>query len=84
MAQPFDLDAYLDRINYKGPRTPTYDTLAGILGAHIASIPFESFDVLLGRPIRLDPRRPPGQDRHAAAAAAIASSTGSLMYAAAR
>ncbi len=55
MAQPFDLDAYLDRINYKGPRTPTYDTLAGILGAHIASIPFESFDVLLGRPIRLDP-----------------------------
>ena len=29
--------------------------LADILRAHIASIPFESFDVLLGRPIRLDP-----------------------------
>lgn len=55
MAQPFDLDAYLARIAYKGPRSPTYDTLAGILRAHIASIPFESFDVLLGRPIRLDP-----------------------------
>jgi len=54
MAQPFDLNAYLARINYKGPRTPTYDALAGILRAHIASIPFESFDVLLGRPIRLD------------------------------
>src|SRR6266851_5167504 len=55
MAQPLDLDAYLARINYSGPRTPTYDTLAGILRAHTASIPFESFDVLLGRPIRLDP-----------------------------
>jgi N-hydroxyarylamine O-acetyltransferase len=55
MAQPLDLDAYLARINYTGPRTPTYEALAGILRAHIASIPFESFDVLLGRPIRLDP-----------------------------
>lgn len=55
MAQPFDLDAYLARIGYAGPRTHSYATLAGILGAHIARIPFESFDVLLGRPIRLDP-----------------------------
>ena len=55
MAQPLDLDAYLARINYAGPRTATFDALAGILRAHIASIPFESFDVLLGRPIRLDP-----------------------------
>lgn len=55
MAQLLDLDAYLARINYAGARTPTYDTLTGILRAHIANIPFESFDVLLGRPIRLDP-----------------------------
>lgn len=55
MAQPLDLAAYLARINYAGPRTATYDTLGGILRAHIASIPFESFDVLLGRPVRLDP-----------------------------
>jgi N-hydroxyarylamine O-acetyltransferase len=55
MSHPFDLDAYLARIKYTGPRTRTYDTLAGVLGAHIAAIPFESFDVLLGRPIRLDP-----------------------------
>ena len=54
MAQPFDLDAYLARIGYTGPRTPSYETLAGLLQAHLASIPFESFDVLLGRPIRLD------------------------------
>ena len=55
MAQPLDLDAYLARIGYAGPRCVTYDTLAGIVRAHTASIPFESFDVLLGRPIRLDP-----------------------------
>jgi N-hydroxyarylamine O-acetyltransferase len=55
MAQPLDLDAYLARINYSGPRTPTYDTVAAILRDHTANIPFESFDVLLGRPIRLDP-----------------------------
>ena len=55
MAQPLDLDAYLARINYHGPRTPTYETLANILSSHVAHIPFESFDVLLGRPIRLDP-----------------------------
>ena len=55
MAQHLDLDAYMARINYTGARTPTYDTLTGILRAHVANIPFESFDVLLGRPIRLDP-----------------------------
>jgi N-hydroxyarylamine O-acetyltransferase len=55
MAQSFDLDAYFARISYTGPRAPTFDTVAGILRAHIASIPFESFDCLLGRPIRLDP-----------------------------
>jgi N-hydroxyarylamine O-acetyltransferase len=55
MTQPLDVDAYLGRIGYVGPRTPTYDTLTGILGAHLGAIPFESFDVLLGRPIRLDP-----------------------------
>jgi N-hydroxyarylamine O-acetyltransferase len=55
MLQSLNLNAYLARIKYAGPRTPTYETLAGILRAHIAGIPFESFDVLLGRPIRLDP-----------------------------
>ena len=45
MATPLDLDAYLERIKYTGSRKPTYDALTGILQAHIASIPFESFDV---------------------------------------
>lgn len=54
MANTFDLDAYLARIGYAGPRTPTYETLAGILPGHIANIPFEIFDIHLGRPFRLD------------------------------
>ena|SRR5271165_2006050 len=32
-----------------------FDTLAAILRDPTANIPFESFDVLLGRPVRLDP-----------------------------
>jgi N-hydroxyarylamine O-acetyltransferase len=55
MAQNLDLDAYLARIHYSGPRTQTYDTLAAVLRDHTANIPFENFDVLLGRPIRLNP-----------------------------
>jgi N-hydroxyarylamine O-acetyltransferase len=50
-----DLSAYFARISYSGPREPTLATLRGIVGAHATSIPFENLDVLLGRPIRLDP-----------------------------
>ncbi|MBC9879076.1 arylamine N-acetyltransferase [Bradyrhizobium sp. INPA01-394B] len=49
-----DLDAYFARIHYSGSRSPTYETLAAVLRGHTANIPFESFDVLLGRPVRLD------------------------------
>lgn len=49
-----DLDAYLARIGHTGPRTPTRDTLAGILRAQVQTIPFENLDVLLERPIRTD------------------------------
>lgn len=49
-----DLDAYLDRIGYRGPLAPTRDALAGIMRAHIKSIPFENLDVQLGRPITGD------------------------------
>jgi N-hydroxyarylamine O-acetyltransferase len=50
-----DLSAYFARISYAGPREPTLAALRGIVGAHATSIPFENLDVLLGRPIRLDP-----------------------------
>ena len=54
MGDSFDLEAYFERVNWRGPTAPTYATLAGLLGAHMAHIPFENFDVLLGRGVRLD------------------------------
>lgn len=54
MAETLDLDAYLARIGWHGPRAPTAEVLDGVLAAHMAAIPFENLDVLLGRPIRLD------------------------------
>ena len=43
-----------DRIQWGGSTRPNYETLAGVLRAHMSSIPFENSIVLLGRPIRLD------------------------------
>lgn len=50
----FDLDGYLGRIGWNGPRQPSLDVLCGVLRAHMGSIPFENLDVLLGRGVRLD------------------------------
>lgn len=50
-----DLDAYFARIGYRGPRTPTLETLRALHELHPAAIPFEAMDVLLGRGIDLDP-----------------------------
>jgi N-hydroxyarylamine O-acetyltransferase len=50
----FDLHAYLQRIAWRGDVSPTYDTLAALLRSHMAAIPFENLDVLLGRRVRLD------------------------------
>jgi N-hydroxyarylamine O-acetyltransferase len=54
MAASLDLEAYLERIQWSGPKRATWDTLAALLDAHMSRIPFENLDVLLGRPIRLD------------------------------
>ena len=48
------LDAYFDRIRWGGSTGPTFETLAGVLLAHMSAIPFENVDVILGRGIRLD------------------------------
>jgi N-hydroxyarylamine O-acetyltransferase len=50
-----DLDAYFARTGYTGPRTPTLETLHGLVRAHVQTIPFENLDVLLGKPIELEP-----------------------------
>src|SRR6185369_9612361 len=51
----FDVDAYLARIGYSGPRVPTLPVLHALTAAHTQTIPFENLDVLLGRPIDLQP-----------------------------
>ncbi|MDH4573691.1 arylamine N-acetyltransferase family protein [Salinicola acroporae] len=50
-----DLSAYLKRIGLSGALPPTLGTLRSIMAHHMASIPFEAIDVLLGREISLDP-----------------------------
>lgn len=54
MPSEFDLDAYLARIGYAGPRTATLDTLEAVHALHPAAIPFENLNPLLGWPVSLD------------------------------
>ena len=50
----FNLDTYLARIGWTGPRVPTLDTLEVLTRAHMSAIPFENLDVLLGRGVAVD------------------------------
>jgi N-hydroxyarylamine O-acetyltransferase len=47
------IDAYLDRIGYGGPLTPTAETLRQLHRAHMLAVPFENLDIPLGNPIVL-------------------------------
>jgi N-hydroxyarylamine O-acetyltransferase len=49
-----DLDPYLARTGYRGPRESTLPVLTGLHAAHLAAIPFENLDILLGRKVALD------------------------------
>ncbi len=51
-----NVDAYLRRLNYYGPRTPALETLHALHRAHLLAVPFENLDIHLGRPIVLDER----------------------------
>jgi N-hydroxyarylamine O-acetyltransferase len=51
---PFDLHAYLNRIGYGGPHSPTLETLQSLHALHPAAIPFENLNPLLGWPVALD------------------------------
>ncbi len=53
-AGALDLEAYLTRIDYSGTRDATAETLRQLHRAHVAHIPFENLDILLGKSIRLD------------------------------
>lgn len=50
-----DLKAYLERIGYRGRPAPDLATLDALAAAHIAAIPFENLDPLLGVPVVLTP-----------------------------
>lgn len=46
-----EIGAYFDRIGQHPPRAPTLDSLAALMRAHAAAVPFENLDVQLGRPL---------------------------------
>jgi arylamine N-acetyltransferase len=50
----FDQNAWLARIGYSGPVTPTLETLNRLIFAHSQSIAYETLDIMLGRPPKLD------------------------------
>jgi N-hydroxyarylamine O-acetyltransferase len=50
----FDVDGWLSRICYSGPREPTLSSLRGLVAAHSAALPFENIDPFLGRVPKLD------------------------------
>jgi N-hydroxyarylamine O-acetyltransferase len=54
MSVQFDQKAWLARIGYSGPLTPTLETLNRLIFAHSHSIPYETLDIMLGRPPKLD------------------------------
>ena len=49
-----DVDAYLRRIEYDGPRQPSRATLRSLHRQHLFTVPFENLDIPLGTPIVLD------------------------------
>jgi N-hydroxyarylamine O-acetyltransferase len=54
MTAAIDLDAYCERIGFRGDRAPTLETLRAIHVLHPQSIPFENLNPLLRLPVRLD------------------------------
>jgi N-hydroxyarylamine O-acetyltransferase len=55
MTYVIDLDTYFDRIGYGGSAGPDERTLHDIVAAHVRAIPFENFDVALGRGVSVEP-----------------------------
>jgi N-hydroxyarylamine O-acetyltransferase len=49
-----DVDAYLERIDYRGSVDPTAETLRSLHVAHLRAVPFENLSIHWGEPIVLD------------------------------
>ncbi|MEV0323196.1 arylamine N-acetyltransferase [Streptomyces sp. NPDC050658] len=52
--EELDIAAYLTRTGHQGPVKPDLETLRALHRAHVASIPFENLEMMLGRPVPLD------------------------------
>ena len=52
-----DVSRYLNRINYRGPRDVSAETLRELHKAHLLAVPFENLDVHLKRAIVLDEQK---------------------------
>ncbi|MDO9430026.1 MAG: arylamine N-acetyltransferase [Phenylobacterium sp.] len=50
-----DVQAYFDRIGFTGTARVDLETLTVLHRLHLLAIPYENFDVLLGRPVSLAP-----------------------------
>jgi N-hydroxyarylamine O-acetyltransferase len=50
-----DVRSYLSRIGYRGPTTPTAETLRDLQRAHLYSVPFENLDIGRKRRIFVEP-----------------------------
>lgn len=49
-----DIQAYLDRIGYRGPLAPSAETLCALQVAHLQAVPFENLSIHARQPIVLD------------------------------
>jgi N-hydroxyarylamine O-acetyltransferase len=49
-----DVSAYLERIGYRGPLTPTAETLRRLHVAHLLTVPFENLSIHAAEPIVLE------------------------------
>jgi N-hydroxyarylamine O-acetyltransferase len=49
-----NIQAYLDRIDYRGPLEPTAESLRALQVAHLLAVPFENLNIGMGWPIVLD------------------------------
>ncbi|MFE0177235.1 arylamine N-acetyltransferase [Streptomyces sp. NPDC059002] len=52
--EELDIDAYLVRLGHTGETKPDLETLRALHRAHVAAIPFENLEMMLGRPVPLD------------------------------
>ncbi|TFB10035.1 arylamine N-acetyltransferase, partial [Candidatus Marinimicrobia bacterium MT.SAG.4] len=49
-----DIEAYLERIGYRGSRTPSVQTLRDMQLVHLLTVPFENLSIHAGEPIVLE------------------------------